>query len=100
MVVASERFNSIRKKLDFLGYEEHLSEESLLLVERLLNDLILATHSLRECKRESSSSQKTDLEKELDSLKEENSVLRNDCAVLYKDITQLQERFQKQFQGY
>ena len=98
MVVSSEKFANVRGKLDFLGYKEHLGEESLLLVERLLSDLILATHSLRECKREFPSPQKSDLENQLENLKEENLSLKSDCAVLYKNISELQERFNSQFQ--
>uniref|UniRef100_A0A5K3FCS5 Centrosomal protein of 135 kDa n=1 Tax=Mesocestoides corti TaxID=53468 RepID=A0A5K3FCS5_MESCO len=52
VVVSEETFRGVRKKLHVLGYNEPLSIDSVLLVERLLDDLVLTTHSLRETKKE------------------------------------------------
>ncbi|EUB59615.1 Centrosomal protein [Echinococcus granulosus] len=98
MVVESEVFRSVRKKLDVLGYREPLGEESLSLVERLLDDLILATHGLRENKRESSSKLKLELEGQCSTLKAENSTLKNECSSLNRDISEIHERYKAQIQ--
>ncbi|KAH9285769.1 Centrosomal protein [Echinococcus granulosus] len=73
MVVESEVFRSVRKKLDVLGYREPLGEESLSLVERLLDDLILATHGLRENKQLSEKS------RSLESVNHDLRILNSHC---------------------
>lgn len=51
MATAMERkFTGLRKRLDQLGYRQALGVESLPLVERLFNDLIHTTESLRNSK--------------------------------------------------
>lgn len=51
MATAVERkFTGLRKRLDQLGYRQPLGLESLPLVERLFNDLLHTTESLRNAK--------------------------------------------------
>lgn len=51
MATAIERkFTGLRKRLDQLGYRQALGIESLPLVERLFNDLLHTTESLRNAK--------------------------------------------------
>ncbi|CDS40064.1 centrosomal protein of 135 kda [Echinococcus multilocularis] len=98
MAVESEVFRSVRKKLDVLGYREPLGEESLSLVERLLDDLFLATHGLRGNKRESSPKLKLELEGQCSTLKAENSTLKNDCSSINRDISEIHEQYKAQIQ--
>ncbi|VEL07515.1 unnamed protein product [Protopolystoma xenopodis] len=49
---AHEKFTSVRKRLDQLGYRQPLGIDSLPLVERLLADLIWTTENLRKVKLE------------------------------------------------
>lgn len=48
--MAEAKFVSLRKRLDQLGYKQPLGIESLPLVEKLFNDLIHTTESLKESK--------------------------------------------------
>jgi hypothetical protein len=51
MATAMERkFTGLRKRLDQLGYRQALGVESLPLVERIFNDLLHTTESLRNAK--------------------------------------------------
>ena len=51
MATAMERkFTGLRKRLDQMGYRQALGVESLPLVERIFNDLIHTTESLRGAK--------------------------------------------------
>lgn len=99
MVVESEVFSSLRKRLDVLGYKEPLGEESLSLVGRLLDDLILATHGSRENKHESSSKLTAELEGKCSTLRAENSTLRDECLCLNRNILQIHESYKTQIQG-
>lgn len=51
MATAMERkFTGLRKRLDQLGYRQPLGVESVPLVERIFNDLLHTTESLRNAK--------------------------------------------------
>ncbi|VDM15930.1 unnamed protein product [Hydatigera taeniaeformis] len=98
MVVESEAFCSTRRKLNVLGYKEHFGEESLSLVVRLLDDLILATHGLRESKRGTSSKMVSELEEQNNILKAENSALKDECLCLNKNISEIHESYKVRIQ--
>ena len=51
---AQQKFTSLRKRLDQLGYRHPLGIESLPLVERLFADLVHTTESLKKSKLETS----------------------------------------------
>jgi centrosomal protein CEP135 len=51
---AQQKFTSLRKRLDQLGYRHPLGIESLPLVERLFADLVHTTESLKKAKLEGS----------------------------------------------
>lgn len=87
MVAGSEHFLTIRKKLNVLGYSQPFGEDSLPLVERLLDDLILTTHGLRESKRDSPCESYKELNDQCEILKAENLVLKNECASLSRQIS-------------
>lgn len=53
-----EKFCTLRKKLDQLGYKQPLNTEALPLVERLLCDLVWSTETLQKVKREKASRSK------------------------------------------
>ena len=48
--LAEQKFTALRKRLDQLGYRQALGIESLPLVEKLFNDLIHTTESLKNAK--------------------------------------------------
>ena len=47
---AEQRFTALRKRLDQLGYRQALGIDSLPLVEKLFNDLVHTTSSLKNAK--------------------------------------------------
>ena len=47
---AEQKFTALRKRLDQLGYRQALGIESLPLVEKLFNDLVHTTESLKNAK--------------------------------------------------
>jgi len=51
---AQQKFSSIRRRLDQLGYRQPLGIESLPLAERLLTDLVHTTESLKRARLGSS----------------------------------------------
>jgi len=53
--VTSEKFSSLRRRLDQIGYRQPLGIESLPLVERLFADLIHTTESLKNSRLATSS---------------------------------------------
>nr|ANN83882.1 Cep135 [Patiria miniata] len=52
--LAEQRFTALRKRLDQLGYRQALGIESLPLVEKLFNDLVHTTSSLKNAKLQAS----------------------------------------------
>ena len=48
--IAEQKYISLRKRLDQLGYRQTLGIESLPLIEKLFNDLIHTTESLKKAK--------------------------------------------------
>ncbi|KAM7540194.1 hypothetical protein Aperf_G00000026758 [Anoplocephala perfoliata] len=89
MVTESEHFLAIRKKLNVLGYSQPFGEDSLPLIERLLDDLILTTHGLRESKHDSLRKTYLELNDQCEALKGENLVLKNECININRKISDI-----------
>ncbi|XP_072294915.1 centrosomal protein of 135 kDa isoform X2 [Eucyclogobius newberryi] len=87
------KFVNLRKRLDQLGYRHPLGIESLPLVEKLFNDLVHTTESLRSAqlsvgKTEKESKNFDDL---LDPYKTENARLVRENNELHLDLLKLKE---------
>ena len=50
--VSEQKYVNLRKRLDQLGYRQTLGIESLPLIEKLFNDLVHTTESLKKAKLE------------------------------------------------
>lgn len=50
--ISEQKYVNLRKRLDQLGYRQTLGIESLPLIEKLFNDLIHTTESLKKAKLE------------------------------------------------
>jgi centrosomal protein CEP135 len=50
--VSEQKYIQLRKRLDQLGYRQTLGIESLALIEKLFNDLVHTTESLKKSKQE------------------------------------------------
>ena len=50
--ISEQKYINLRKRLDQLGYRQTLAIESLPLVEKLFNDLVHTTESLKKTKLE------------------------------------------------
>ena len=50
--VSEQKYLNLRKRLDQLGYRQTLGIDSLALIEKLFNDLIHTTESLKKAKLE------------------------------------------------
>jgi uncharacterized Rmd1/YagE family protein len=50
--ISEQKYINLRKRLDQLGYRQTLGIESLPLIEKLFNDLIHTTESLKKSKLE------------------------------------------------
>ncbi len=97
MVVASEDvFNSLRRKLDLLGYRHKFNADSLPLVKSLFEDLVLTTNGLRDAKNELASDS-TAAENGL--LKSENSRLSQQNNSLQRNLAELQVNYDSRIKG-
>jgi centrosomal protein CEP135 len=50
--ISEQKYINLRKRLDQLGYRQTLSIESLPLIEKLFNDLVHTTESIKKTKLE------------------------------------------------
>lgn len=50
--MSEQKYTQLRKRLDQLGYRQTLAVESLPLIEKLFNDLVHTTESLKKAKLE------------------------------------------------
>lgn len=50
--MSEQKYTQLRKRLDQLGYRQTLAIESLPLIEKLFNDLVHTTESLKKAKLE------------------------------------------------
>lgn len=50
--ISEQKYINLRKRLDQLGYRQTLGIESLPLIEKLFNDLVHTTESLKKAKLE------------------------------------------------
>lgn len=50
--ISEQKYTNLRKRLDQLGYRQTLGIESLPLIEKLFNDLVHTTESLKKTKLE------------------------------------------------
>lgn len=50
--ISEQKYINLRKRLDQLGYRQTLGIESLPLIEKLFNDLVHTTESLKKTKLE------------------------------------------------
>ena len=50
--ISEQKYVNLRKRLDQLGYRQTLGIESLPLIEKLFNDLVHTTESLKKTKLE------------------------------------------------
>ena len=87
-----QKFSSLRKRLDQLGYRQPLGIESLPLVERLFADLVHTTESLKKAKLESSSS----AVKDTGGVPQQVEAYRSDNAKLLKETNELHHQIIKQ----
>ncbi|XP_019854907.1 PREDICTED: centrosomal protein of 135 kDa-like isoform X2 [Amphimedon queenslandica] len=98
MATAIERkFTGLRKRLDQLGYRQALGIESLPLVERLFNDLLHTTESLRNAKLQitRSKEQKGLWEKHVEPYQQDNSRLTQENVALHQQILALKESLEQ-----
>ena len=51
-LIGEQKYTQLRKRLDQLGYRQTLGIESLPLIEKLFNDLVHTTESLKKTKLE------------------------------------------------
>ncbi|KAF7998336.1 hypothetical protein HCN44_009734 [Aphidius gifuensis] len=94
----SNRYKTVRKRLDSLGYKYPLSVDTLPLVEQLLIDFIQTTESLKHFKliaqnKIDSSSQQDIL---IDPYKCDNTRLLKECNQLHSDIIESKQIHLKQ----
>uniref|UniRef100_T1HA73 Uncharacterized protein n=1 Tax=Rhodnius prolixus TaxID=13249 RepID=T1HA73_RHOPR len=93
MVLVEEQYKDIRRKLDEMGYHEPCSTESLLLVEKLFNDL-LRTHDkllMYEDLAKSTLTKCETLETALVEVKQENKHLVKENNKMHLEAIQFKE---------
>ncbi|KAJ8028410.1 hypothetical protein HOLleu_30630 [Holothuria leucospilota] len=94
--MAEAKFITLRKRLDQLGYKQPLGLESLPLVEKLFNDLIHTTESLKEAKLKVSHPVKvaSRWEEHVEPYRNENAKLVRENNELHQQLIRLQEDLQ------
>lgn len=60
--ISEQKYTQLRKRLDQLGYRQTLGVESLPLIEKLFNDLVHTTESLKKTKLEVNFQNQSNLE--------------------------------------
>ncbi|XP_059479845.1 centrosomal protein of 135 kDa isoform X1 [Neocloeon triangulifer] len=90
------RYSIVRKKLDKLGFDSPLTIDSLQLVEKLLEDLVTTTDSLRRYKNlYKNTIEKCKLyEQGVEPYMKENSKLVKSCNELHKKVLSLQDNLE------
>ena len=87
---AQQKFTSLRKRLDQLGYRHPLGIESLPLVERLFADLVHTTESLKKAKQESSKAPADNgrIDGRVEAYKSDNAKLVKENNQLHQQLIQ------------
>uniref|UniRef100_A0A9J8BN63 Centrosomal protein 135 n=1 Tax=Cyprinus carpio carpio TaxID=630221 RepID=A0A9J8BN63_CYPCA len=90
---AEQKFISLRKRLDQLGYRQPLAIESLPLVEKLFSDLVHTTESLRNAKLAAGKTEKEsrNVDAVLEPYKAENARLVRENNDLHLGLLKLRE---------
>uniref|UniRef100_A0A8C2K8Z3 Centrosomal protein 135 n=1 Tax=Cyprinus carpio TaxID=7962 RepID=A0A8C2K8Z3_CYPCA len=90
---AEQKFISLRKRLDQLGYRQPLAIESLPLVEKLFSDLVHTTESLRNAKLAAGKTEKEsrNVDAVLEPYKAENARLIRENNELHLGLLKLRE---------
>ena len=90
---AQQKFTSLRKRLDQLGYRHPLGIESLPLVERLFADLVHTTDSLKKSKLESTRlpSDNGKVDGRVDAYKSDNARLVKENNQLHQNLIRRNE---------
>ncbi|KAJ8277097.1 hypothetical protein GJAV_G00071440 [Gymnothorax javanicus] len=90
---AERKFINLRKRLDQLGYRQPLGIESLPLVEKLFNDLVHTTESLRNAKLSAGKTEKEsrNVDAVLEPYRAENARLVRESNQLHLDLLRLKE---------
>ncbi|XP_035272175.1 centrosomal protein of 135 kDa [Anguilla anguilla] len=90
---AERKFINLRKRLDQLGYRQPLGIESLPLVEKLFNDLVHTTESLRNAKLCAGKTEKEsrNMDAVLEPYRAENARLVRENNQLHLGLLKLQE---------
>uniref|UniRef100_A0A8C1UXB1 Centrosomal protein 135 n=1 Tax=Cyprinus carpio TaxID=7962 RepID=A0A8C1UXB1_CYPCA len=90
---AEQKFISLRKRLDQLGYRQPLAIESLPLVEKLFSDLVHTTESLRNAKLAAGKTEKEsrNVDAVLEPYKAENARLVRENNELHLGLLKLRE---------
>uniref|UniRef100_A0A8C2K6T9 Centrosomal protein 135 n=1 Tax=Cyprinus carpio TaxID=7962 RepID=A0A8C2K6T9_CYPCA len=102
---AEQKFISLRKRLDQLGYRQPLAIESLPLVEKLFSDLVHTTESLRNAKLAAGKTEKEsrNVDAVLEPYKAENARLIRENNELHLGLLKLREekdRISRELKAY
>uniref|UniRef100_A0A9J7ZEZ9 Centrosomal protein 135 n=1 Tax=Cyprinus carpio carpio TaxID=630221 RepID=A0A9J7ZEZ9_CYPCA len=102
---AEQKFISLRKRLDQLGYRQPLAIESLPLVEKLFSDLVHTTESLRNAKLAAGKTEKEsrNVDAVLEPYKAENARLVRENNDLHLGLLKLREekdRISRELKAY
>uniref|UniRef100_A0A8C1UST1 Centrosomal protein 135 n=1 Tax=Cyprinus carpio TaxID=7962 RepID=A0A8C1UST1_CYPCA len=102
---AEQKFISLRKRLDQLGYRQPLAIESLPLVEKLFSDLVHTTESLRNAKLAAGKTEKEsrNVDAVLEPYKAENARLVRENNELHLGLLKLREekdRISRELKAY
>ena len=112
--ISEQKYVNLRKRLDQLGYRQTLGVESLPLIEKLFNDLIHTTESLKKTKLELSKS--TDqlnislknasvasngdlLPASIQAYKSDNAKLIKENNELHLELIKMKDDFEAQIKG-
>lgn len=97
----SEKYSSLRKRLDNFGYRQPLGLESLQLVERLFSDLVHTTESLRKQKEEAGklTQHRGNVEAHVEPFKQDNARLVRENNEIHMQLIKQKEHFEEQLKG-
>ncbi|XP_071511617.1 centrosomal protein of 135 kDa-like [Diadema antillarum] len=91
--VPERKYTALRKRLDQLGYRQALGIESVPLVERLFNDLIHTTESLKKAKLQAGKTvkEKGSWEEQIEPYRSENAKLMKESNDLHVQLIRLKD---------
>jgi centrosomal protein CEP135 len=117
--VTEQKYVNLRKRLDQLGYRQTLGIESLPLIEKLFNDLVHTTESLKKTKLDLSknvdlmntslkstsingttSSNGTNLNDAINAYKSDNAKLIKENNELHLQLIKIKDDYEIQIRGF